>query len=503
MNMSNQSDKDMKISLNFSVDSFDFEDVKDMRFMKGTIHAFADGPNAHTHPIETKVLIDCANSVYDIPIVCRYNGFTDDFMSHEADETPIGFVKETSPTYSNPIIFEKNTDGRTFIVIKALIWKKYAEDAVRVLKNSNGKKSVSVEITVTKGEDIDGKLKVDEFVLDGITILGDFVQPAVKDARIQVEFAKDKKEFLDNLKFSESKTEMGDNMNNEVNMSDVSPCGENMKCAEQSCSETSFAKTNCSELSTSNNAKCAAETKCAKSEKCEEQMKCSENAECAKTTSCAATPCSENAACGSENMKCAEPSTDIQERGPHGEHRIDKNMNPNEKEDMPDASHCAEAKCACGSVSESKDIGCAGEMKQDGSCKMSIEQAMAEIEKMSAKIDQLEAQNKAYMSELEIKKDYDDLKAFKERTEARIKQEEDMRLINDVLTEIRNRGYNMSDEEKEQLKMKFSEFDSADAWANYAKAQAFENGNKSESDVQKIGLPYANTKPTQSIWDII
>ena len=465
MNMSNQSDKNMKISLNFSVDSFDFEDVKDMRFMKGTIHAFADGPNAHTHPIETKVLIDCANSVYDIPIVCRYNGFTDDFMSHEADETPIGFVKETSPTYSNPIIFEKNTDGRTFIVIKALIWKKYAEDAVRVLKNSNGKKSVSVEITVTKGEDIDGKLKVDEFVLDGITILGDFVQPAVRDARIQVEFAKDKKEFLDNLKFSESKTEMGDNMNNEVNMSDVSPCEENMKC--------------------------------------EEQMKCSENAECAKTTSCAATPCSENAACGSENMKCAEPSTDIQERSPHGEHRIDKNMNPDAKEDMPDAPHCAEAKCACGSVSESKDIGCAGEMKQDGSCKMSIEQAMAEIEKMSAKIDQLEAQNKAYMSELEIKKDYDDLKAFKERTEARIKQEEDMRLINDVLTEIRNRGYNMSDEEKEQLKMKFSEFDSADAWANYAKAQAFENGNKSESDVQKIGLPYANTKPTQSIWDII
>ena len=31
--------------------------------------------------------------------------------------------------------------------------------------------------------------------------------------------------------------------------------------------------------------------------------------------------------------------------------------------------------------------------------------------------------------------------------------EEDMRLINDVLTEIKNRGYDMSDAEKEQLKL--------------------------------------------------
>ena len=121
---------DKKVSLEFAVDGFEFEDVKDARFAKGIIHAFADGENAHTHPIETKVLIDCANSVYDIPLVCRYNGFTDDFMSHEADETPIGFIKETSPTYSNPIVFEKHTDGRTFLVIKALIWKKYAKDAV-------------------------------------------------------------------------------------------------------------------------------------------------------------------------------------------------------------------------------------------------------------------------------------------------------------------------------------------------------------------------------------
>lgn len=461
MNMSNGSNQNIKMSLNFSVESFDFEYVKDMRFMKGTIHAFADGPNAYTHPISTQVLMDCANSVYDIPIVCRYNGFTDDFMSHEADETPIGFVKETSPTYSNPIIFEKSADGRTFIVIKALIWKKYAEDAVRVLKNSNGRKSVSVEIIVTKGEEIDGKIKVDEFVLEGITVLGDFVRPAVKDANIQVEFARDKKEFLDSLQFSESKTETGDNMKNETDSVLCASVAEGTENADVACA----------------------------------------NVGCAEDVTCAV-QCSEDVTCSAQNADAGQ-TTVAQENTPESDSKVpveprdnDDDIDPDDHNDEPDNDDDDD-------VAEVHGVDCAGGMKRDGSCQMSLDEAMDKITKMAARIDELEAQNKAYMSELELKKDYDDLKAFKERTEAKIKLEEDMRLINDVLTEIKNRGYDMSDAEKEQLKLKFSEFDSADAWANYAKAQAFENVNKTDSGVQKIGLPYANAKPTQSIWDII
>ena len=461
MNMSNGNNQNIKMSLNFSVESFDFEYVKDMRFMKGTIHAFADGPNAYTHPISTQVLMDCANSVYDIPIVCRYNGFTDDFMSHEADETPIGFVKETSPTYSNPIIFEKSADGRTFIVIKALIWKKYAEDAVRVLKNSNGRKSVSVEIIVTKGEEIDGKIKVDEFVLEGITVLGDFVRPAVKDANIQVEFARDKKEFLDSLQFSESKTETGDNMKNETDSVLCASVAEGAEGADVACA----------------------------------------NVGCAEGVTCTA-QCSEDVTCSAQSADAGQ-TTVAQESTPESDSKApvepqdnDDDIDHDDHNDEPDNDDDDD-------VAEVQGVDCAGGMKRDGSCQMSLDEAMDKIEKMAARIDELEAQNKAYMSELELKKDYDDLKAFKERTEAKIKLEEDMRLINDVLTEIKNRGYDMSDAEKEQLKLKFSEFDSADAWANYAKAQAFENVNKTDSGVQKIGLPYANAKPTQSIWDII
>ena len=435
---------DKKVSLEFAVDGFEFEDVKDARFAKGIIHAFADGENAHTHPIETKVLIDCANSVYDIPLVCRYNGFTDDFMSHEADETPIGFIKETSPTYSNPIVFEKHTDGRTFLVIKALIWKKYAKDAVRVFKNSEGKKAVSVEITITKGEEIDGKVRVDEFVLDGITVLGDFVKPAVKDARIQVEFAQDKTDYLNGLRFADTTKETG-----EQDMAD-----ENMaQNGQVSCAEDTTKHEDSENMSAVGTDGCA----------CNRNMEDDGNA-CSDKTDC------------NENMS---------EDGKNC-----KNMSETQQQN-----------CACNgkdNMSETQQQNCACNNKEN----MSLETAMSQIAAMSDKINKLEAQNKAYMSQIESMSDYDALKQFKFATEQRIKQEADMAIMNKVMSEIAARGCNMSDEEKDALKAKFSEFSSADAWSNYVKAQAFEKF-ENNSSVQQIGLPFAEPKKTNSIWDSI
>lgn len=456
---------DKKVSLEFAVDGFEFEDVKDARFAKGIIHAFADGENAHTHPIETKVLIDCANSVYDIPLVCRYNGFTNDFMSHEADETPIGFIKETSPTYSNPIVFEKHTDGRTFLVIKALIWKKYAKDAIRVFKNSEGKKAVSVEITITKGEEIDGKVRVDEFVLDGITVLGDFVKPAVKDARIQVEFAQDKTNYLNGLKFSDTKKETG-----EQDMADEN------KMAQDG-------QVNCADDTT--------------------KPEDGENMSAAGTDDCA---CNGNMADdGNAGSDKTDDNEDMSEDG-----NADENM-----------SEIPPQNCACDDNANMADDGDNDENKpadddkkddeskteddksgDDKSEKMSIEAAMSQIATMSDKINELEAQNKVYMSQIESMSDYEALKQFKFATEQRIKQEADMATMNKVMSEIAARGCNMSDEEKDALRAKFSEFSSADAWSNYVKAQAFEKF-ENNSSVQQIGLPFAEPKKTNSIWDSI
>lgn len=439
---------DKKISLEFAINGFEFEDVKDARFAKGTIYAFADGENAHTHPIETKVLIDCANSVYDIPLVCRYNGFTDDFMSHEVDETPIGFIKETSPTYSNPIVFEKHADGRTFLVIKALIWKKYAKDAIRVFKNSEGKKSVSVEITITKGEEIDGKVRVDEFVLDGITVLGDFVKPAVKDAMIQVEFAQDKTDYLNGLKFADTTEETG-----EQDMADENKIAQE---GQVNCADDTTKPEDGENMSVAGTAGCA----------CNDDMADDGNAG------------SDNAD-GEENMAQLPPENMASDDNESDDGNSDK-----DEDDKSDEN---------GNDDESDD---------DESEKMSLEAAMSQIATMSDKINELEAQNKAYMSQIESMSDYNDLKQFKFATEERIKQEADMATMNKVMSEITARGCNMSDEEKDALKAKFSEFSSADAWSNYVKAQAFEKF-ENNSSVQQIGLPFAEPKKTNSIWDSI
>ena len=439
---------DKKISLEFAINGFEFEDVKDARFAKGTIYAFADGENAHTHPIETKVMIDCANSVYDIPLVCRYNGFTDDFMSHEVDETPIGFIKETSPTYSNPIVFEKHADGRTFLVIKALIWKKYAKDAIRVFKNSEGKKSVSVEITITKGEEIDGKVRVDEFVLDGITVLGDFVKPAVKDAMIQVEFAQDKTDYLNGLKFADTTEETG-----EQDMADENKIAQE---GQVNCADDTTKPEDGENMSVAGTAGCA----------CNDDMADDGNAG------------SDNAD-GEENMAQLPPENMASDDNESDDGNSDK-----DEDDKSDEN---------GNDDESDD---------DESEKMSLEAAMSQIATMSDKINELEAQNKAYMSQIESMSDCNDLKQFKFATEERIKQEADMATMNKVMSEITARGCNMSDEEKDALKAKFSEFSSADAWSNYVKAQAFEKF-ENNSSVQQIGLPFAEPKKTNSIWDSI
>jgi len=455
------------LSLEFTVDDFSYEDIKDKRFAKGIIHAFADGENANTWPIDTAVLADCANSVYDIPVVCKYNGFVNDFMSHERDEVPIGFIKETSPTYSNPIVFEKNPDGRLFIVIKCLIWKKYAKNALEVFKRSQGKKSVSVELTVTKGEEIDGKIRVDEYVLEGITVLGDYVTPAVKDARIQVEFAKDKADYLNSIGFSDNNndTEAGEkNMTENENTQDCAVVeNEATPTCEGTCAADGCA--NCAE----------GEGVCASSE----GEACAEsNEEMSKELPVYNYEADgETVTCEDNENKDEEPESEP-EKEPENEDEEDKGEDAEGEE-----------------VEESKE-----ENKEEFAA---LEAAMSKVSELTSRVEELEAQNSAYMAQIAEMSDYSELKQYKAEMSAKIKQESDMAIMNSVMSDIAARGYDMSEAEKNELFAKFADFDSADAWSNYVKAQAFDKVENAGNSVQRIGLPYANVAKSNSIWDLI
>ena len=130
---------------------------------------------------------------------------------------------------------------------------------------------------------------------------------------------------------------------------------------------------------------------------------------------------------------------------------------------------------------------------------MSFEDAMAKIAEMSETISKLENDNNAYMAKIAEMSDYEELKQFKCMAEEKAKKEEEMAKMESVMCDIESRGITMSDSDKEKLMAKFFEFDSADAWANYVKAQAFDMYG-SDFDNSKIGLPFGEPKAT-SIWD--
>lgn len=568
----------LKIALNFDVDRIEFEKEKSNRFRKGIIYAFADGPNAHTHPISSEVLTKCANSIYDIPIVCKYCDFVEDFLAHEEDEIPIGFVKETTAHYSNPIRFEKLDDGRTFIVIEGLIWQKYSGNAIEVMERSDKRKSVSVELVVTDGEEVDGKIEVKEFVLQGITILGDFVTPAVRDAHIKLEFSADKRDYLEfmanNIKIDNTKEAAAhgawsnprrklfapiSKASNAAALvreaylindgSDTEPKISKLKYPhhvvrdgklvihvdglqaafqrakqqdifrgavkahiarhykELGLSTENFADFGLDKVDFSmlfdnvkNENEGVGEIGMAneiKNAELEPEVACSdedveaEKVECADTdVKCADKP---------EETSGDEKTEEMADNKPEEDMADDKSEEDKPEENMADDSE-SDKKESDDEEDEEEDAD--EEAKEDEEKdeeKMSFEDAMAKIAEMSETISKLENDNNAYMAKIAEMSDYEELKQFKCMAEEKAKKEEEMAKMESVMCDIESRGITMSDSDKEKLMAKFSEFDSADAWANYVKAQAFDMYG-SDFDNSKIGLPFGEPKAT-SIWD--
>ena len=568
----------LKIALNFDVDRIEFEKEKSNRFRKGVIYAFADGPNAHTHPISSEVLTKCANSIYDIPIVCKYCDFVEDFLAHEEDEIPIGFVKETTANYSNPIRFEKLDDGRTFIVIEGLIWQKYSGNAIEVMERSDKRKSVSVELVVTDGEEVDGKIEVKEFVLQGITILGDFVTPAVRDAHIKLEFSADKRDYLEfmanNIKIDNTKEAAAhgawsnprrklfapiSKASNAAALvreaylindgSDTEPKISKLKYPhhvvrdgklvihvdglqaafqrakqqgifrgavkahiarhykELGLSTENFADFGLDKVDFSmlfdnvkNENEGVGEIGMAneiKNAELEPEVACSdedveaEKVECADTdVKCADKPEETSGDEKTEEMADDKPEEDMaddesEEDKPEENMADDSEPDKKESDDEEDEEEDADEE--------------AKEDEEKDEEKMSFEDAMAKIAEMSETISKLENDNNAYMAKIAEMSDYEELKQFKCMAEEKAKKEEEMAKMESVMCDIESRGITMSDSDKEKLMAKFSEFDSADAWANYVKAQAFDMYG-SDFDNSKIGLPFGEPKAT-SIWD--
>lgn len=158
------------------------------------------------------------NVFYNKPILGKFNNVTNNYETHvykkkydpefdmeyydyEDGERPLGIIRE-----SDRVRVETDDNGLHWIVFSAVLWVKYNYQGVkRILKSKSGK--VSVEVTVTKYHEDDNGIEIfDEWVFDGITILGYKpntkvpVKEGINNARLTINEIMNERTFSNQLK---------------------------------------------------------------------------------------------------------------------------------------------------------------------------------------------------------------------------------------------------------------------------------------------------------------
>lgn len=512
--------------IKFGINSMDFVDnAQNDLFRKVRIKAFASGENAHTLPIDEDVLKRGALTVYNKPILWKYNPFTDDANTHDEDEVPCGFVPETD----NNVVFERENDGRLFMIINALLWTKYCGRLVDIFKRDGYKKDVSIEIITRDDETSFGeKPKVLDFVIAGITILGEWIDPACKGSQAQLlkfsidDFSADKDKYIKEYKISSNNIEIKNTKEYAVNSTWSNPRRklfnpiinsnnkkELLKEAYLTCDHDNPMISKCkyphhiikdNKLVLDINGLKTAFNKMAQQDIINEDMKShllrhykelGLNTENIKQFNFSV-----------EEYKIFKDKIFSEDVGENKMKDKEKDMQTKEMA-TENANNESEKDMGCGS----EDMGCDSEKgmatneeeKEQKDNKEEMTKKMAEMEKEMAR---LKEDNSAYMAKIEAMSDYEELKKFKTDTEEKMAREKEMAEMEKVMSEIESRGIKMSDEDKKSFMNDIKKFSSISAWSNYVKATAFDKVEKFDGIYKYANTDY-NEKSGNSIWDRI
>lgn len=227
--------EDNKKIISFSVDDIQIEsldDINDSQFALGRLHCFASGQTSHKYRFSEEVLKEAESTISKKPLLWNYSLWTDDASGHEKSEIPCGFVPELNADIS----YEKADDGRLFFCVNTYIWKLYSGKLIDILKRTDGYKHVSVELWILDSIEHPDEdyTEVTNFCYTGITILGEDVNPAVKDADIQIiKFSEAKESFENQLIINQRDKNKEVIMAKEVLESSAGTTPETMENAEQ------------------------------------------------------------------------------------------------------------------------------------------------------------------------------------------------------------------------------------------------------------------------------
>ncbi|GIU69824.1 MAG: hypothetical protein KatS3mg002_1060 [Candidatus Woesearchaeota archaeon] len=171
--------------IRFEVESLDLINSEDGQFSIVEMVVFSTGENHNGFYCSEEVLKNTTHTIYNKPIVYNFDNSLNDVFTHSLPEENriAGFIVPNS----GKIIDLK--DGRKGLQVVGKIWKLYNKKLMQILKRDNGEKSISVELLLNEKRPFDKKRNIYEMVdfsYTGVCILGDFVSPAVDDAKLKV-----------------------------------------------------------------------------------------------------------------------------------------------------------------------------------------------------------------------------------------------------------------------------------------------------------------------------
>ena len=184
------------------ISNFEFDEG---RFVKCSLDVCHDGGNYNGSWFDKDVIERCAyKSLAYTPILANvyYDEDWEEYLvgGHDMDieliedengfdidvfylERPVGFIPPDTPI---EMVYNPE-DGKNHLKAYCVIWKKYSEQLLNIMEECNGELSVSMEIESldTQVSQETGDVIINDFVFQGITILGTCNPPAMQGAKIK------------------------------------------------------------------------------------------------------------------------------------------------------------------------------------------------------------------------------------------------------------------------------------------------------------------------------
>lgn len=493
----------MTEKISFAVENVEvIKENPNSKFALLSLDFFASGNNLHGLYVSEETLLKTAPTIWNCPIVWKYDNKLDDAYTHDAEEVPCGFVPENARIETKLL-----EDGRTMLTVVAYVWKRYTGELINILRRDGGKKPVSVEMRLKQtGKRNNGKLEILDFVYEAITILGSFVTPAIPLAKATVlSFSEEYKQALKE-EFSEeelltfpykSKADMNPalkGINPPVSL------GQANEIARQADAIGVDGDKNGWAIAIANFKKThvVKDGKWVKKSKEEMEMSMEKDKKILENQT-EETPITPEETFAEDEVEEKEEEKEEEEEEKKEEMAEEKPEEKEEKkfgfpknfnmetfnswfaEDEDEESKMAKDEVAKGEFANPEVV---------------MSGLFAKISRMMEKMAKMEEEKKAYMSENEK------LKGFKEDMEKSQKTFEVEKTLSELSAKVV-----IPDEVREEMLAKAEEYslENIEGWIQYCKAKSFEfavkDDSKKEDDVVRVGMPFgATTEKYDQLW---